>query len=255
MKPVTEKKGYVTLEAAVFLPVFILAVVSFVSFINIFSILENIYYSTFEEVSRAASKASVVKAAPALGYTLKSRVESDNPAVCGSEIEKIRYLYFDGNLDNMIAVDGKYTIDIDLPLGFGHEFTLTSSVKCRGFTGLRADGDPMSYDEMESEGIWDPVWIFPMSGEKYHGGTCTYVKANAREMVLTGEMQRKYEPCSLCNAAGVQTGSYVYCFIENGTVYHTDNCRQVQRYTLEINREEAVNKGYRPCSKCGGGIT
>lgn len=253
MRHVTDRKGYVIVEAAIFLPVFVLAVVSIMYYINVFSIMEGVSYSAVEETARLASKASVVKTAPGFTSTLKSRVKTDNPGAENPAVERFRYLYWDGDMGNMISVDLDYDVNLQLPMGFDHRFRLTSRVKCRGFTGSKTTGDPMSFDEMESEGIWEPVWIFPMSGEKYHSSSCTYVKANAREMVLTAALKRRYGPCSLCGAAEAATGSYVYCFAENGTVYHRDSCRQVQRYALEINKKDAIDKGYTPCSKCGGG--
>ena len=111
MKPATDKKGYITLEAAIFLPVFILAVVSLLYYINIFSITENIYHSMFDEASRLSSKASVVKVAPGFTDTLQTRIRNENPAVDEMKIERFNYLYWDGDLGNMIAVDGKYTVD------------------------------------------------------------------------------------------------------------------------------------------------
>ena len=252
MKAVT-KKGYAVIEAAIILPVFILAIVSLIYYINILSIQENVYNSTLDEVSRLASKASVVKTAPGFTSTVKSRVRSENPAIDSVEIDKFRYLYYDGDLNNMISIDGKYSVNLSLPAEFGHEYPVSVRVKCRGFTGLRTQGNVMTFDEMESEGVWNPVWIFPMSGEKYHHAGCTYVKANAREMVLTADLKQKYAACSLCDSGTVPAGAFVYCFENSGTVYHRDTCKQVERYAIEVNKSEAVDKGYAPCSKCGGG--
>ena len=253
MKRVINKRGYVTLEAAIFLPVFILALVSIVYYINIYSVQENVYYSTFDEASRLASKAGFVRHAPGFTSVLKDRIQEENPMISDLKLDKFRYLYWDGDLDNLIAVNMDYTVDLNLPIGFSHSYPFDVDVKCRGFAGIRKIGDPMSFDEMESEGIWNPVWIFPMRGEKYHTSTCTYVKANAKEMVLTAELKRNYDPCSLCDAEGVSVGSIVYCFVENGSAYHRSTCRQVERYAIEMNKSDAENKGYTPCSKCGGG--
>ena len=253
MKRVTERRGYITLEAAVFLPVFILAIVSLLYYINVFIIMENIYHSTFDETSRLASKAAVVKTAPGFRSQLKSRISAENTALDGIDIEKFRYLYWDGDMNDMISVDGNYTVELNMPLGFGHTYPLSVNVKCRGFTGLKESGNPMSFEEMETEGVWDPVWIFPASGECFHESECTYVRANACEMVLTNDLKRKYGACSLCGAESISIGSLVYCFTENGTVYHRDTCRQVVRYAVEVNKEDAKRKGYTSCSKCGGG--
>ena len=80
MKPAINRKGYVIVEAAIFLPIFVLAVVSIMYYINIFSIMEGVSYSTVEETARLASKAKVVRVAPGFSATVKSRVRSDNPA-------------------------------------------------------------------------------------------------------------------------------------------------------------------------------
>ncbi len=253
MKHITEKKGYITLEAAIILPVFMLAVVSIFYYIAFFSIIENVAYCSIEETAKLASKASVVKVAPGFVPGLENRIISDNPQVKNLDTESFRYLYWDGDTDNMISVTEKYFVELKLPMGFDHTASIESKVKCRGFAGRRVSGTPMTFDEMEMVGEWNPVWIFPMSGEKYHSPDCTYVKANAREMVLTDDLERRFGPCSLCSSDELSKGSYVYCFMENGTVYHRSDCSQVDKYAVEVNKEEAQEKGYSPCSKCGGG--
>jgi len=253
MKPVTDKKGQVIVEAAVFLPVFILAVISIMYYINVFAAAENAAYSAIEETARLASKAGIVKTAPGFPSVLRNRIQSDNMSVEDVKIRGFRYLYRDGDLDSIITVKAGYDMELQLPMGFDHKIELTVGVKCRGFTGRRIIGTPMTFEEMESEGAWEPVWIFPMSGEKYHKEICTYVKVNAREMVLTENLKNKYGPCSVCDASGIPYGSYVYCFVENGEVYHRSDCRQINRYTIEMNKSDAIDKGYTPCSKCGGG--
>ena len=130
MRPVTDKKGYITLEAAIFLPVFILAIVSLLYYINVFSITENIYYSTFDETSRLASKASVRKTVPGFTDKLKKRINNENPVISESDIQRFRYLYWDGDLNNMIAVDGQYAVELNMPLGFDHLYPITV-ILCR----------------------------------------------------------------------------------------------------------------------------
>ena len=253
MKHVTDRKGYIVVEAAIFLPVFVLVVVSIIYYINFFSVIEGVAYSTIEETARTASKAKIVEVTPGFTSILKTRIENDNPAVQDYHVNRYRYRYWDGDLNNMISVNAEYYIELKLPLGFNNNLNLESNVKCRGFTGVKRNGNPMSFDEMESDGVWDPVWIFPTSGEKYHSSSCTYVRANAKEMVLSTELRHQYDSCQLCDSENIPIGTYVYCFTENGTVYHGYTCRQVERYAVEINKEEAVDKGYGPCSRCGGG--
>lgn len=247
------KRGYITLEASIILPIFIIAILALGYYIKVFAIMEEVTYSIMDETSLLASEAYVKSNAPLFEKNLKNRIVNDSPDAENLKINKVRYLYYDGDLDDLISVSVEYDIDAGFPLGIGHTIKLNPRVKCRGFTGVEKSADAMSFEEMESEGVWDPVWIFPMSGEKYHKEDCTYVTANAREMVLTGNVKKKYSPCSLCNAENLSMGEFVYCFTENGAVYHRESCRLITRYTIEINRSEAISKGYIPCSKCGGG--
>ena len=253
MKPATDRKGYIVVEASIVLPLFILAVLALGYYIKMFGIMENVAYSMMEETAKVASRAYVSEVAPLFESKLEKRITAESPELSDLEITRVRYLYSDGDMDDLIYVNAEYSISNGLPAGFGHTAEISSRIKCRGFTGVRKTAMPMSFEEMETEGVWDPVWIFPADGEKYHDGQCSYVKANAREMVLTGELKKRFSPCSQCGAEDAAAGSYVYCFMENGTVYHTEDCRQVTRYTTEINRSEAIDKGYAPCSKCGGG--
>ena len=214
---------------------------------------ENTAYCVTEETALLASRAYITNQAPLFRSQLKQRISEDNPASENLQITGFRYLYEDGNLDNLISASVAYQIRLNMPAGFEHTVDLDFRLKCRGFTGIRKQGEPMTVEELESEGQWDPVWIFPESGQRFHSETCTYVRANAREMVLTRELMQQYAACSLCKPASLPIGSFVYCFVDSGSVYHTDSCRQVDKYTIEINREDALQKGYTPCSKCGGG--
>ncbi len=245
--------GYITLEAALVLPVFIIAVLSLGYYIKVYAVMENVTYSMMDEASKLAAEAYVIESAPLFKTKLKKRIMEETPEAEELDITGFRYLYNDGDLDDMIYIEAGYKTSSGFPMGFDHVIELSSRVKCRGFTGVRNTGVPMSFEEMESVGVWEPVWIFPENGEKFHSETCSYVMANAREMVLNREIKRKYTPCSLCDAEKIATGSYIYCFTDNGTAYHHESCRQVTRYTVEINRDDALSRGYSPCNKCGGG--
>ncbi|MCB6993160.1 hypothetical protein LI177_06650 [bacterium 210820-DFI.6.37] len=247
------KKGYITLEAAIFLPIFIIAVLTLAYFIKIYSTAENITYAMLDETSYLASRASGVKSAPFFRQTLKERIEEENHQVENVQVNRFRYLYSDGNQDNLITAACGYRITLTMPLPMADGTEMESRIKCRGFTGLKKAATPMSFDEMERDGVWDPVWIFPMSGKKYHSESCRYVKENAKQMVLTGALKRQYHPCGRCKPETLSVGAYVYCFTDAGRAYHKKSCRQVDKYTVEMDREDARSKGYTPCSKCGGG--
>ena len=98
----------------------------------------------------------------------------------------------------------------------------------------------------------DPVWIFPQSGEKYHSKNCTYVKATVHSRILNASVRTRYAACSTCRSGDLPAGSIVWCFDGDDTAYHRGTCRTIDRHTAVIDRTEAIDKGYTPCSKCGG---
>ncbi|MCE2604266.1 hypothetical protein LH384_34820, partial [Pseudomonas aeruginosa] len=77
--------------------------------------------------------------------------------------------------------------------------------------GKAALANPMAFSEMETNGDSRIVWIFPMWGKKYHQEECTYIKANAKQLVLTGQIRKNYQPCLLCKPDRLPLGSLVYC--------------------------------------------
>lgn len=253
MKRNISKKGSVTLEAALILPVLVLGILALGYYINVYAVMENVAYSVIEETALMASKAYIAKDASFFKAVTSQRIQSENPGIRNLKICDVQYLYGDGEQEDLISMTVKYQILIDFPMGFDHVVDVELPIKCRGFTGTQKQGDPMSFEEMESEGEWESVWIFPDSGTKYHTSDCRYVKANAREMVLTNTLMKQYAACSLCEPSSLAIGSYVYCFTDSGKVYHRASCKLVDRYVVEINKEDAQKQGYESCSKCGGG--
>lgn len=246
------KKGYFTLEAAIFLPIFIIGILTLGYYIKILSTAENITYAMIDETKRLASEAYGIKAAPQFPAQLEKRIRLENRGVSQIEINNFWYLYQDGKRNAVISLKANYRIEVKLPLALYDGIDLESSIKCRGFVGSKYKGTPMSFDEMERNGESDIVWVFPMWGKKYHGETCSFIKANAIQKVLTAEIKKEYRPCELCDSKNLPIGTFVYCFFKTGEVYHKGSCKTIEKYAVEIEKAEAVNQGYTPCSKCGG---
>ena len=110
----------------------------------------------------------------------------------------------------------------------------------------------MGASELETSRAKQTVWIFPQSGEKYHGENCTYVKATVHPVILSDSVRRRYDACGICRSGKAASGSLVFCFGSDGTAYHIGTCRTIERRSVTIDRSEAAERGYRPCSKCGG---
>lgn len=246
------KKGYLTLEAAIFLPIFIIGVLTLGYCIKLYSTADHAAFALLDETGHLAAQAYGTKAAPLFCGKLKTRLEQENKSIDQVKAANFRYLYREGSRSGLISAGCKYRVKLSLPLNVRHGFEMESRVRCRGFIGTRSQGEPMGFDEMEKNGDGRLVWIFPAWGKRFHSETCSYVKAHARQMVLTKQLQRSYRACELCEPGSLPMGVYVYCFPDAGQAYHREDCKMIEKYTIEIEREDAAAKGYKPCSKCGG---
>ena len=245
------ERGAYAVEAAIFLPIFILAVLTIGYVVKIIGVCENVNHGVVDEIAYSASKAYIEKTSLGNRNSILSRIEGEDPAASHLKIRSYKYLYSDGETDDLISLKMSYRVAIDLPLAFRDGVDVEQRWLTRGFTGARSPDGPMSFSEMEQDG-GGTVWVFPESGERYHGENCTYVKAHAREVILTGTIKSRFSPCRLCDADSLPEGSVVYCFFSYGGAYHRGDCKSVDRYTVEMSKEDAEKKGYTPCSKCGG---
>ena len=248
------KKGYLTLEAAIFLPIFILGVLTFAYLIKFMTVQEQVMHSFVDE-ARALSAEAPINPAAALTFKtgLKSRIYAENGNDIGrADIENFNYLYAVGK-PGMISVDLNYDVKIRLPISVYKSIPATESLLFRAFIGSSMKKAPMSFEEMEQEKESHLVWIFPASGKKYHDKNCTYIASEPIEMVMTKNIRNKYHSCDICGSKNIASGSKVYVFMKSGKAYHRGSCPSVDKYVISIEKEEAERKGYTPCSKCGGG--
>lgn len=247
------KKGYFTLEAAIFLPFFLIGILTLGYFIKIYSTAENITFSMIDETGHLAARAYKKPEALAFPQTIRHRLTQENRSLEQIQMAEFRYLYTEGPKDGLITAGCKYRIGLSLPVKLTDGVQMESRVKCRGFIGKKQEPDPMSFSDMEKNGDSKIVWIFPMWGEKFHKETCRFVRVHPAQKVLTPALKSRYKPCRLCRPETLSAGSYVYCFSQAGSVYHQNTCSMVEKYTIEIEKDDAVKKGYQPCKTCGGG--
>jgi hypothetical protein len=154
-------------------------------------------------------------------------------------------------MSGMISADLNYDVNIRFPIPFYKELPVSESLMMRGFIGKKEDADPLSFEELETEKKSELVWIFPRAGGKYHGENCIYIKSEPRQVIMTYQIRKNYNPCSLCHSGNLPDGSLAYCF-RTGEAYHGGSCPIVDKYVISIEKEEAIARGYTACSKCGG---
>jgi len=249
---VCNKKGFYTLETVIILPLVILAIISVGYFIRLDSVWENIMSSAIDESSYSSSRSygsiTQLDSLP----KIKKRVLNENDLVVSLKFSGIADRYSDNVSDELT----KYTIRADmairLPAGFDRHLDFDGRIKYRSFRGKKYAPAGMGDEGLESDVPNDPVWIFPQSGIRYHAETCTYVQAAVRPYTLTSSLKKRYSACEICGSGDLPLGSTVYCFKSEDTAYHRGSCRCINRHTAVIDRSEAEDKGYTPCTKCGG---
>lgn len=116
------------------------------------------------------------------------------------------------------------------------------------------------------------------SGTKYHKSDCRYLSQSKIAVDLKEAVDRGYLPCSVCSppiksktdSEGTKLGAYqtknavvektsvkqktastqtVY-ITKSGTKYHTSGCNYLKNSKFSITLEEAIDRGYTPCSVC-----
>lgn len=242
-----KSKGHYTVEAAVFLPVFIIAVLTVGYLMKVIGGVEGGMHACTDEARRQAAYAYVDKGGIGFSGRIEKRIMSENKYITSAKVKNMSYLGGDGR----ISFDVDYDIDFALPLDIYDGFKVTDRLKCRGWIG-KTYNDPFGFDAMEREEEATIVYIFPMWGSKYHKKECTYVTAHPVQTILTEELRRQYDACAHCKPGSLSDGSVVYCFPKYGGSYHRGDCDSVEKYTITIELEQARSRGYSPCSKCGG---
>ncbi len=247
------KLGLLTVEAAIFLPLFIVGVLTLAYLIKFLSIQEAVFHS-FTDESRVLASESQINPASAFLFELqlKDRIYDENGKhIEAADLDQFRFLYETHGITGVISMDLNYDVNIRLPIAFRKKIPVSESLMFRGFVGKEESAEPIPFEEMEKVKKSDLVWIFPRSGGKYHGENCTYIKSEPRQVVMSGQIRRKYNPCCMCDSRDLLDGSLVYCF-KTGQSFHRGDCPIVDKYVISIEREEAIERGYTPCSKCGG---
>lgn len=239
------------MEAVIIVPVFIMSVLMLITMIPMMAGCENVTFSVCDEIHAEAVKSAFRKNPAALPLVLQQRVEDENDRLTSFRMRFYRYLYTEGDLEDLLQADIRAVFSQKNPMGLLSTVTFDGRVRARAFTGKLHKYPPGSSGEGEKDD--QTVYIFPEWGMKYHGRQCTYVKASCQMVYLSQTIKGGYTPCKLCDAKSARLGSPVFCFTESGRAYHVAGCRTVERYYVEIEKGKAEEQGYTPCSKCGGG--
>ena len=244
------KKGFLSVEASIFLPLFVIAVLTFGYLIKVAVAQESVMHTMTDEARRLGMHSYSVKAAPLFEAGLRSRILDENKDVDEARVDSFVYLFSHSGKDDLIGMRVSGNLRIRLPIVFRESVDISDTLLFRAFTGRELAPEELSFDDMEEDEESRMVWVFPTAGERYHEESCGYIKVAARQAVLNRSLAKSYKPCALCGAGELSAGAVVYCFPGSGEAYHKGSCFIVDRYVMSMEEEDAVKKGYTPCSKC-----
>jgi hypothetical protein len=252
--------GSLAVEAAIFLPLFIIGVLTLGWLIRFTAVSENVYHALADETRRYAADMALSYMPGKYKGAVKSRIMTENKGdVASAEISPARFhvphvsAASGRGYTDLIGASVSYKANLGIPHIFSSGLTGSETILCRAFVGTRNPGGHMPFSEMEDDHDSHLVWVFPRAGERYHGENCSYIKNEPHEVILNGSVRGRYAPCKLCKPDSASGGTLVYVFRRAGGVYHLGGCYIVERYVISMSEDEAKEKGYGRCSKCGGG--
>lgn len=244
-------KGYYTVEAAIFLPIFILSLLTIGYLIKVVACAEEVMHAATDESRYLASRAYTDRTATGFEGRLEARTLQDNKDVAEIDVRAFRYLYSADGMSGLIAFDTITKVNIALPVKFYDGFTLHDRLRCRGFIGSTG-GTSMSFADMEEGRDSRTVWVFPTSGVRYHKESCTFVTGNPVQTLMNEYIRENYNRCDHCRPGDVPNGVLIYYFPAYGESYHVGGCNSIDKYVVTMEKSEAEDRGYTPCLKCGG---
>lgn len=250
-KNISGRRGSYIVEAAIVLPFFLIAVIVMNSVILMYACIESCNFAAACEMRRSSAEASVSDTSVLLPYRLKQEISSEHSQIHSTRVTDYGYRVSRWGQDELIVL----TMDLDLrtanPIGLKAQADYDLSLVTRAYVGRIRNNPAMSADEMAG-GSSEPVFIFPKRGEKYHSAGCGFLTAASTSGVLTSSIRSQYRSCPLCRSGKAENGSRIYYFPAAGEDFHLSGCPSLQRNYIEIDKKDAIERGYTPCSKCGG---
>lgn len=242
IKKCREKRGDYITEACIIMPIFLMGSILLISVIPVIAVIENIVYSTADELQLEVVRSGISEKPSPLPAALLLRIKKENPNCRDFVITSYRCRYKEGEDEDRIKIRTKTFFYRQNILDGIVRIRFDATMLCRAFTG--------SIHHVEDEGR--RVCIFPDEGEKYHSHECRYIRANCQRRIFSELVKKNYHSCPLCKSGGAKIGDPIFLFSSYGKAYHFKNCSSVNRYYVETSRKDAVEHGYNPCSVCGG---
>jgi hypothetical protein len=282
------QKASLTVEAALIMPLFLFFLIAFLSFIQIFTIQEQIQASitkmglnlsrtayfckdfpdiedilnfdqtafgeefdiSFSDLADSAVSPSMLKLY-ALKYLDKDQI---NNSCIINGFEGISF-YYSSILNDLDEVDivAEYKVKIPVKIFDIGEMTMVQRVKLRSWTGFEVAA---AYGtSQEDAGEEETIVYITTTGSVYHKDkNCSHIKLSVTPVIgipteLRNESGSKYKMCDSC-CTGNEGELATYYITSYGTKYHSRrDCPAIKRNVKEIPLSEAGGRS--PCKRCG----
>ncbi len=245
------KKGSIITESAITLPIFIIAIVVMNSIILMYACIESCSFIASNEFRKGAAEAIYSDSAALIPYRIKNTAEKSYSAINNSRLIDYEYRTNRWGQDELIVMTLGLNLKSPNSIGLKSSARYNLSLVTRAYVGKIRDVEPMSESEMSGNDTTS-VFIFPARGERYHGAGCQVLTAAFTSGSLNSSIKSSYRSCPLCKSGKVSDGTKIFYFPAAGEAYHTSNCISLKRRYIEIEKRDAIDRGYTPCMKCGG---
>lgn len=281
-------KASLTVEAALVLPVFLFFMISFLYFIQIFTIQEELQaaitdmglglakvsylYEDFVTPEDAKEfdqsvfdkefnigihdLANAVRNGSILKFYVNQYLDTDkiNRSCIQNGMEGIDFSVSKIlDTDKCIDIIACYKVVTPFRLFGINDMKMIQRVKVRSWTGHQIAA---KYSTEKEDNTDDPIVYITKTGSVYHNiRNCSYISLSIRAVVgipteLRNDNGGKYYPCEYC-CEGKGSGQIQYYITSDGTRYHCDRkCSKITRDVKEVHLSEVGDR--RLCKRCQG---
>ena len=171
------KRGSYLVEAAISLPVFIIAVIVMSSVILMYACIEDCAFIAANELRRGAAEAVIADTSIALPHRIRKELEDKHSQVHSARLIDAGFRSERWGVDELLLVDFRLTLKTNNPLGIRAEADYDLALVTRAYVGRERDEANMTAEEFADEDA-EAVFIFPKRGEKYHSKGIIYRKVH-----------------------------------------------------------------------------
>lgn len=204
------KSGSYITEAAISLPILVIAICSLILIIKIIMICEGICFSTADGLIDIIRNPQENILSVSLCKKIEKKVLSDESELTNFKVVDADYVAFSEDEQKSIIVKTRGCFTVQNIIGIDGRISFEQTFVARSMAGKDNKGEILTEESFSGGGISTKVVVFPKYGEKYHTKECTYVKRAQKESAVKLEMEKNdagikgYKPCLVCG--GVANG-------------------------------------------------